>query len=773
MTILAVFSVSFASLFFEVLIARAFAITQWSHLAFMVISVALFGFSAGNVLIQIRKGKPLSVGLLSLATGFCIGAAWVLVNIIPFDSIQLPFIRIQLLYLVMVFLLLASPFFFAGTVSATGFAHGANRPGIIYAASMIGSAAGASAPILLLPHLGFGGCVFLAVVFPALPAVIVKGVKSRAAAAVTVLAAGALLLFPSLLEPKPSSYKELSRYLQHPDAAITSRKDSIGGRVETYTGSGFRSAPALSLNYTGVIPEQTGVFVDSGSPVALYSGKDKVEFDFALACVGAAAYALKPAPEKVLVHLESGGSAIAAAVASRAGDITVIDVLESRAAIVRQRYHDFGVSVLSGPGRAILENLTKKYDVIAVDHPGGSLPGLISANEEYLLTVESVLGFLRKLTPDGVLSISRYLQIPPSDSLKAFATVYTAMAKAGVKDPGSAICVIRNFNMYTILAGLEPFNSDGIKNLRAFSETLAFDLVFLPGLDPSEANRFSRRPEALYHDAIAKVYHDLETGRFEFTEGYLLDVSAARDDKPYFNRFIKWHRFRDLFQVTGGRAYTFYFTGEILILIVLVISIVLSVCIIVVPTLVRTKRTIGIRPAFVFALIGAGFMFFELAWIKRLTPVTGTQTAGFAAVLSCLLVTSGIGGRLSERIESRRLPLIAAGAAAAILLSGAGMYLIVPKAPALSFPFPWIVSLLPVAAPGLLLGMLLPMSMRRLCRSGAERIFGWALNGIMSVLASTAAAGIVLFSGIQALLWISAGLYAAAVGLTIVTRHTD
>ena len=239
-------------------------------------------------------------------------------------------------------------------------------------------------------------------------------------------------------------------------------------------------------------------------------------------------------------------------------------------------------------------------------------------------------------------------------------------------------------------------------------------------------------------------------------------MAASRDDKPYFNRFIKWRRFRELFQVTGGRAHTFYFTGEILIALVLLISVVLSLCIIVAPTLVRTKKKIGVHPAFVFSLIGAGFMFFELAWIKRLTPVAGTQTAGFAAVLSCLLVTSGVGGRLSERIESRRLPLIAAGATATILLSGAGMYLIVPRAPGLRFPLPWIVSLLPVAAPGVLLGMLLPMSMRRLCRSGAERIFGWALNGTLSVLASTAAAGIALFSGIQALIWISAGLYACA-----------
>ena len=57
-TFLAVFVVSLSTLAFEVLLARIFSITQWNHLSFMVISIALFGFAASGTLLGLIAGKP-------------------------------------------------------------------------------------------------------------------------------------------------------------------------------------------------------------------------------------------------------------------------------------------------------------------------------------------------------------------------------------------------------------------------------------------------------------------------------------------------------------------------------------------------------------------------------------------------------------------------------------------------------------------------------------------------------------------------------------------
>jgi len=53
MLLLAIFIVSFSTLAFEVLLTRVFAIAQWNHLSFMVISIALFGFGASGTLLSL------------------------------------------------------------------------------------------------------------------------------------------------------------------------------------------------------------------------------------------------------------------------------------------------------------------------------------------------------------------------------------------------------------------------------------------------------------------------------------------------------------------------------------------------------------------------------------------------------------------------------------------------------------------------------------------------------------------------------------------------
>ena len=53
MNLAAVFLLSLSSLALEVLLTRVFSISQWNHLSFMVISIALFGFAAAGTFLNI------------------------------------------------------------------------------------------------------------------------------------------------------------------------------------------------------------------------------------------------------------------------------------------------------------------------------------------------------------------------------------------------------------------------------------------------------------------------------------------------------------------------------------------------------------------------------------------------------------------------------------------------------------------------------------------------------------------------------------------------
>jgi hypothetical protein len=104
----AVFLLSLSSLAYEVLLARVFAFTQWHHLAFLVISIAVFGFGAGGAVVSLAEAgragaprgglasrltdpsRPAGLGLLCLL--FCLSgsASLAFLLAVPLDYFRLP-----------------------------------------------------------------------------------------------------------------------------------------------------------------------------------------------------------------------------------------------------------------------------------------------------------------------------------------------------------------------------------------------------------------------------------------------------------------------------------------------------------------------------------------------------------------------------------------------------------------------------------------------------------------------------------------------------------
>ena len=168
MVLLLVFTASAAALALEALLARYFALTQWHHLSFMVISVALLGFSASGTWLNLAATREARGGggavppavvaprrLRGAAGGMAVSsvAMFLVLRLLPLDFFRIPSEPLQLLYLAASYLACAVPFFFAGLVTAVAFA-GAERPGAVYAAAMSGSATGVLLPVVLLPAAG-------------------------------------------------------------------------------------------------------------------------------------------------------------------------------------------------------------------------------------------------------------------------------------------------------------------------------------------------------------------------------------------------------------------------------------------------------------------------------------------------------------------------------------------------------------------------------------------------------------------------------------------
>jgi len=175
-----------------------------------------------------------------------------------------------------------------------------------------------------------------------------------------------------------------------------------------------------------------------------------------------------------------------------------------------------------------------------------------------------------------------------------------------------------------------------------------------------------------------------------------------------------------------------------------------------------------------FAGIGVGFMLIEISLIHRLTVFLGHPTYSFVVVLFSILLASGIGSLLSERLRDTRLPVLLA---AVVLLVGLVATTIYDKLTGLmwlAFPSRVAVSIALLAPVGLLLGMCFPLGIRWARRAHDHLIpWAWAVNGVFSVFAAAASLVIAINFGLKTMMLAGAACYLLNIGLLLGAGRAD
>src|SRR5262249_34748219 len=147
-----------------------------------------------------------------------------------------------------------------------------------------------------------------------------------------------------------------------------------------------------------------------------------------------------------------------------------------------------------------------------------------------------------------------------------------------------------------------------------------------------------------------------------------------------------------------------------------------------------------------FAALGVGFMFLEVSLIQRLTLFLGYPTYSLTVTLFALLVSTGIGSLLSERLAGRRNQALIALAVAVALLGlfyGRGMTPIIARGVGWPLAARVALAIVFLAPLGFCLGAFMPLGLRTVSavtRYGEEFVaWGWAVNGFFSVVSSVLA----------------------------------
>ncbi len=786
--------ISATALAYEVLLTRLFSIVQWHHFAYMVISIALLGFGASGTFLALKAGlieRFTGVYVTNITLfGLTMLPCFLLAQQFAVHPEQLLWEPMQMLRVTAVYLLLALPFFFVA--NAIGLALMRLRRAVpqVYAADLIGAGLGSIGIVALLYLLfpvnvlkGLSMLGLIAAVIAALELRVGRTGKVTTFVIASVLPLALFVLPATWFELAISPYKSLSQQLNVIGAQVETTRSSPLGLLHVVASPAvpFRQAPGLSLNAAAEVPEQRGVFIDGDSLTPIDLGGEPEQFAYLDDLTSALPYHLNR-PEDVVVLGAGGGGLVRQALYYDTPSVTAVELDPHVVELTREKYREFSggfydldaVVVNVQEARGFLAGNPNRYDLIQValiDSFAASSAGLYALNESYLYTVEALSEYYAQLSDGGVLAISRWIRLPPRDTLKLFATAVQSLRRVGVKDPAERLLLIRSWQTSTLLIKKGRFTQNEIASARDFCEERSFDLAYYAGMPESLANRFNVLPQPfLYRGAQALL--SKASGRY--MADYKFNIEPATDDRPYFFYFFKWKTLPEIISLRGRGGVPLLESGYLILMATLVQAVLISIVLIVLP-LWKRMRVTGVRRGRMtayFAALGFAFFFVEIAFIQKFMLFLHHPVLAVAAVLTGFLVFAGIGsyiaGRWQNRADTHKMVITAVGV---IGVLGLIYTLVLPDLifePLIGVPTPvkLAVSMVLIALLATPMGMPFPLGLARLGEY-AEKLIpsAWAINGCASVISAVLATLLAIHFGFTIVVLLAATLYLLAAAM--------
>jgi hypothetical protein len=782
------FVTTLATLTYQLLLTRIFSVTMYYHFAFVAISVTMFGMAVGALIVYGRPQVFTSARVHAHLARAALGFALTIVGSF-LAHLWLPFRPELSVYgvasVVLTYAVLSVPFTFSGIVVALALTRFPRQVGALYAADLGGAALGC---VLLGPLLGVtdGPTAILATAAVAgFAALLFSNARTSSSFALLASAVTAGLVLATIANTvaarRDHPWLRLvwvkGKYEARPIVERWnpfSRVRVIGDPARQMRPSGWGFSTTLPPDLTA---RELHLDIDSyaGTELTAFNGNpasvQHLKYD-----VTNVAHYIRPSSNVVVVGA-GGGRDILSALVFNQRSVTGVEINPSILELVNGRFGDFTghlnrdprVRFVNDEARSYLARMRDPVDIIQIsliDTWAATASGAFVLTENSLYTLEAWTNFLNRLTPRGVLSVSRwYYADRPGEVYRSAVLAATTLQKRGVQRPGDHFVIVRAVppptkdapdGVGTILVSREPFSAADLDALEEVAARLRFEIVQSPRISRDET--FAAIADG---HQLAKLLAD-----------YPLDISAPTDDSPFFFHML---RIRDVFNLQRWRdqgivSFNMKAVGVLGVLLATV-TLMTAACILL--PLVRTRHTVdleGATPHFVyFAAIGLGFMLVEISQLQRLTIFLGHPAYSLSVVLFSLLVSSGAGSLFTARIAdgqavqaTRQRLLITL---AVLVVFGLATPAITHRFEGADTPVRILIAvgiLLPV---GFCLGMAFPLGMRlALQRSPSIAPWLWGINGATSVCASVLAIVIAIGAGISAAFWVGALSYAIAWG---------
>jgi hypothetical protein len=774
----------------------------------MVISIAMLGIGmAGTVLAilssqfhtadqPINKKKIFSrvmaeqvcsessVPVFALCAGISIVLSYLAANNLPFDPIKFSWEKWQILYLLPYCIVLSVPFFFAALLIASIFLNRSDMAKSVYCADLMGAGLGSISVLGLLHISGPENPVMYASIL-CLTGSFISGGRKIKTTSLLMIVTNILLLTAGhhLIEVKMSPYKRLSNYLKYPGAEHLITYNSSYSRVDVFKSPAVRFAPGLSLTYLDPLPEQTGLAIDGDRITVVTDSTDRSKLKFLTYLPSSAAYEIKE-NARVLV-LDPGGGLHA--LMAEYYDAEEVHSVESNPLLYKIVKDDFNQitgglykkNTWTGLGRNILQQTNEQqYDIIDMPMTGTSVMGSFGISEDYRYTVNAFEKYISALKKDGIISITLYLIPPPRTEFRFLATLRTAFERSGINDLSRRTVIIRSWDSMTILVGKSPFTEKELTEIREFSHTRRFDILYQHGIKKEEIRTYIKSPSDTYYEGLAHLLDPEKSS--QFINYYLFDISPVKDDNPFFNHFVKLENINAIYKVMG-RNWLYFLDEGYLMPLILISLIILSLIIISLPAAsksVRTRlktchHTLTISTMLYFAMIGLGFMFIEVSLIQKSILLLENPSYSFAVILTAILISSGTGSYMSRQYPMLSNPIFVSLLAFLIFAYNYVYPFMLDHLVPRSLQTKILLLSLSVMPMGFFMGIPFPTGLGLLGQKYTSLIpWAWAVNACFSILAPVLTVVIALTAGFHTVMLLSSVAYVFAfILLTLMVRN--
>lgn len=798
--LVAIFFISSATLCLEITLTRYFSISQEYHFAFLVVSIAFLGYGASGSALSLFKNLSTIhldtfLTLSSFLFSLSVLSSFLACNSLPFDFIKLSWDKNQVYLILVYYFILCLPFFFAGLTISFAISKLAKAVNKIYFFDLLGAGTGSLiASFIFLPKGAKGVMIFislLALTGSLLFSFRVSSLLRILPIALLIAVSVLFFLSPSWLNFRISPYKALPVALKYPEAKHLLTKWNAISQIDILESPAIRYAPGLSLLYREKLPPQLGLSVDGGELTSIthFRKVDDPTLNFLSYLPSSLAYSFLQNPSTLIIE-PKGGLDILQALFFKARQIKVIESNPLIVKLIQKEIAPFSgllyqrenIHLVLAKSRAALKQEKKKYDLIVfalTDVFGSSGTGVHGFSENYLYTLESFVHLLKRLHPQGIVSISHYLLPPPRQEIKLLATWIEALEKIK-KNPSSHIIAIRTWGTISFFIKKSQFTEEDIHKLKSFANELLFDLVYYPGIKKEETNIYNEFEKPLYYELALQLLSSEK--RKELYKNYLFEIKPARDNRPFFFNSFKLNKLKETYKALG-RKWLPLLQGGFLIPLLFLQSLIISFVLIFLPLMVfgktRKEKRVALSKVFLyFSLIGAAYMFVEIIWIQKFILFLGHPLYSISTIIFSLLLSSGLGSFFSKSILGRnvkkRMNWVFILCSGLIVLSLFLLPLLYEHFICLNLLWKIMITFLVIFPLGFFMGFPFPSGVRLLELTEKKLIpWAWATNAFSSVVNSVSALMIAFWVGYNFVLVLAAVSYLLALPFLSFSNHRN